>query len=350
MRRFCGSHQVWSHAAPLRFFSVTRPKIELSKVAKIGGEESESLFQRGLSLLEAGELAAARQALSDGISVDPTDVRLFAARASCLERQDRLDEALLDYETVTKLMPDSPPAHVAHAVCLRRVGRSADAERVLDHLLAAVGEYGPALVAKGEIQLESERLSQAEASFRAAIRRDEGDAMAMSGLAQTLLRLEKLDDCEKVLRKLLQTSPDEGRDWSALGNVLYQKERFAEAVDAFSRAISLSGEVEFHVQRAAACLQLHKPDEALSDLLFVAKEDSEGEATHISNLMFGLAYYEKKDLRKAGQHFRLWLKNAGQDEDLAHVHSILLKTIECSENEEEKKSLAQRAKEIGVKK
>lgn len=324
-----------------RFLSVTRPKIEISKTAKIGGEEPESLFQKGLNLLENGQLAAARQALTDGIAADPTDVRLFAARASCFEREEKLEEALLDFQKVVKLMPDSPPAHVAHAECLRRLGRGEEAERVLDHLLAAIGEYGPALVAKGEIQLESNRLEEAVTCFKNAVRRDEGDVLALSGLAQSLLRLERLEECEQVLRKLLQTSPDEARDWSALGNVLYQTERYADAVDAFSRAISLAGETEFHVQRAASFLQLQKPDEALNDLLFVAREDANGAAAHISNLMFGLAFYAKGDKQKAAVHFEAWLSKAKEaDDDPAQVHSIMLKLAECIGDRDRKKVAA----------
>ncbi len=327
---------------------MTRPRVEVCS-----SSPSDASFQRSLALLEQERVSDALAVLGEAVAAHPSDVRLFALRASCFERLGRLDEALFDHQMAVRLLPASPPARLALAECLRQLGRAEEAQRTIEHLLGTVGEqYTPALVALGELMLESDHLERAVEIFQKAAKcgKEIDPPAALSGLAQSLLRLERLDECEQVLRKLLKTSPDDARDWSALGNVLYQKERYQEAVDAFARAVEIGGDTQYHIQRAAALLQLRKPDEALVDLNYVAQEDPNGEGMHITHLMLGLAHYAKTDLTNAAKHFEEWLRNPNQNEEDPHqVHSILLKLAECTTDEKKAAAILQKANSVKQK-
>jgi tetratricopeptide (TPR) repeat protein len=189
-------------------------------------------------------------------------------------------------------------------------------------------------------------MQEAILSFETAAKRDEGDVFAQSGLAQALLRLHQFEKCEAVLKKLLKYAPDGARDWSALGNVYYQTDRYEEAVSAFTRAIEIAGAIEYHVQRAAALMQLAKPDEALNDLKYVVREDPNGPAMHMVHLMLGMAHYAKDDKANAATNYQLWLDKLLPIDEPEQIHFVLLKLAECTADEKKAKSILERANKL----
>lgn len=81
----------------------------------------------------------------------------------------------------------------------------------------------------------------AEAEFEAL--RELGDMRPVAELSRidALARAERLDDAEKAALALTAAHPDLAQGWIALGDMLRQQEKFAQAVPAYDKALDLIG-------------------------------------------------------------------------------------------------------------
>jgi hypothetical protein len=193
---------------------------------------------------------------------------------------------------------------------LRLLGRRDEAERMLDHLLATAGEFGPALAAKGQLQLEAGKATEAIASFQTAIAKRSGSdhAFAKSGLAKALAQVGRLAEAEGVLDELVQLAPDSAEDWASLAVVRYQRGAAEAALEAVNRAIALEGSAQTHYQRVAILLQLGREKEAIADLRFVIGAGVEGShAVRLSRLLLGRALCAAERFEEAASQLRLFL-------------------------------------------
>ena len=307
-----------------RCFSVTRRQTPaIFKVTgKLGGEQANAAFRKGLILAEHEDWTQARSAFDEAVQEDPSDGRAFAGRAWCLEQLKQGSEALKDLRRVVQLSPDSPPAHVALAECLHRQGESEEAERRLVALLSTVGDYGPAVQALGQLRLDQNRPQEAADVLLKA-------PSAHGLLAIALLRSGKLVEAEKAARAAVAMSEDDGDAWATLGQILYQLENYVEAAEVLSNAVSRAGGTRHRLQRAAARLQCNRPLEALEDLKQAQVDLSEEpESQHILNLMFGFAHESLGESDLARPCFEKWLLNVrpGEEGQAEQIRARLKKT------------------------
>ncbi len=270
---------------------------------------NEELFQEAIQAASDGNHLDAISLFDQALEMSASDARCYGARASSKMELGNIAEALTDFEHARKLCPQHPPAYVASAECLRLLGRGEEAERILDNLLATVGEYGPALTVKGELQMESGRITEAVAAFRKAVKKDPNDQFATSSLAQALLRTGEMDESQALLEKLLEAWPDSARDWAALGLIKYQKQQLVESLAALTRAVEIDGNAHYHYQRAATLLQMGKEQDALLDLEYVINTGGDPLTVHVSHFLLGNTLCVLKRYEEAIPYFRLFLDN-----------------------------------------
>ncbi|WP_245155629.1 tetratricopeptide repeat protein [Paracoccus ravus] len=101
----------------------------------------------------------------------------------------------------------------------------------------------------GEARLLTAQLLQGFGQFDLAERefealRDLGDMRPIAQLSRidALARAERLDDAEKAALALTAAQPDMAQGWIALGDLLRQQDKFAQAVPAYDKALDLIGD------------------------------------------------------------------------------------------------------------
>ncbi len=127
----------------------------------------------------------------------------FATALASTEEPDPL--ALIQSRIATYLAPKLAEAHLLSA-----------------QLLQAVGQFD---LAEEEFQTLS----------------DLGEMRPIAELARidALARAERLEDAEKAARALTEAQPDLAQGWIALGDLLRQQEKFADAVAPYDKALDL---------------------------------------------------------------------------------------------------------------
>lgn len=84
---------------------------DFTQAIKLDGRFIPAYINRGFAYIEAGDSASAEQALSEALSVDPNQVGAQSLRATARLNQNKVAEALIDYQKVVELAPQNPMAH-----------------------------------------------------------------------------------------------------------------------------------------------------------------------------------------------------------------------------------------------
>ena len=89
--------------------------------------DATALVGRARAELDAGDTAAALEALNPALAADPTNPDALLLRATAFERSASHAGALTDLDALLALAPDNADAHILRGAILTGLGRSDDA-------------------------------------------------------------------------------------------------------------------------------------------------------------------------------------------------------------------------------
>ncbi|MGA2854873.1 MAG: tetratricopeptide repeat protein [Verrucomicrobiota bacterium] len=96
-----------------------------------------------------------------------------------------------------------------------------------------------ALVAEAQKYFSTGDYDKAEADYRQILQRDPDNALVLANLAAIELQENKLADADKHITAALAKNPDDAYTLSTSGYLKFRQEKFDEALDALSRAAKL---------------------------------------------------------------------------------------------------------------
>jgi Flp pilus assembly protein TadD len=95
------------------------------------------------------------------------------------------------------------------------------------------------LVAEAQNYFSAKEYGKAEADYQQILRQDENNGLALANLAQIELEQNKLDDADKHIQAALAQSPNDAYNLTVLGRIQFSEAKYDEALDALSRASKL---------------------------------------------------------------------------------------------------------------
>ena len=135
-------------------------------------------------------------------------------------------------------------AEVAEARALAEAGDPAAAEAALEEITRRSPDVGSAFRALGELMARRGAFEEAIAPLGRAVDLDGGSAAAWCALGETLLHLGRVEPARDALRRTLALAiePDlRGRAHAALGQVMAESGRLAQAARELRKAIDIAG-------------------------------------------------------------------------------------------------------------
>jgi tetratricopeptide (TPR) repeat protein len=219
------------------------------------------LARSGPAPSDAGAAADAAEARQRGV----TQARLMLAQSAEL-RGDiaAAQEWLAGIEDAQRALD----IQARRASLLARQGRLAEGRA----LLQAVPEHAPSdarakLLAEAQLLRDHKQWADAHEVLRRASERFANDADLMYELAMLAERLNRLDEMESLLRKVIELSPNHHHAYNALGYSLADRKlRLGEARELVRKALALApgepfitdslGWVEYRMGNAAEALRL----------------------------------------------------------------------------------------------
>jgi tetratricopeptide (TPR) repeat protein len=95
------------------------------------------------------------------------------------------------------------------------------------------------LVASAQNHFAARQYDQAEDDYQQILQHDQNNGLVLANLATIELQQDKLDDAEKHIKAALAQSPDDAYDLSILGYLKFRQEKYDDALDILSRAAKL---------------------------------------------------------------------------------------------------------------
>jgi tetratricopeptide (TPR) repeat protein len=95
------------------------------------------------------------------------------------------------------------------------------------------------LVVSAQRHFANHEFDAAEADYQKILERDQNNGLVLANLATIELQQNKLDDAEKHITAAIAQSPDDAYNLSTLGYLKFRQEKFDDALDALSRAAKI---------------------------------------------------------------------------------------------------------------
>ncbi len=165
--------------------------------------------------------------------------------AMLLQRQGQADRALGKMKQVARAWPGNLLALSSLADLYKAQGKWADAEREYSKVIDLIGSPGPAdwpwFFERGVVREQSGKWPLAEADFRKALELAPGQSMVQNELGYTWAdRGEHLAEARDLIRRAVDSKPDDGNIVDSLGWVLFRLGKTDEAIATLERAASLA--------------------------------------------------------------------------------------------------------------
>jgi tetratricopeptide (TPR) repeat protein len=172
---------------------------------------------------------------------DPDPAYLNLARIA--EDERRFDEAL-QWLAQVEDGPQAFGARLRQAVVLAKMQRVEEARKLLADTSPTGDEQRQQLtLADAQVLREVRRFEESYQVLATALERSPEDTALLYDAAMAAERLDRIDEMERLLRRLMQLKPDEPHAYNALGYTLADRnERLQEAHELIDKAMKLAPE------------------------------------------------------------------------------------------------------------
>ncbi|MBT9560526.1 MAG: tetratricopeptide repeat protein [Myxococcales bacterium] len=240
----------------------------------------EARYNLGLLLLDAGDVDGSIRELTAASKLGSNDDKarsLFSLGVS-LARAGKTKEALAAYERSIEFRPAYllPRYNQATVLMGRGDADSLDrARRLVDQLLSLSPDFAPGWFLAGRLASRSGDERRALAAYEKAARLDRRFWKAHYNWGLVAMRLDELTLADTLFTRLASEFPKRPESNFNLGRIHYRRERYAEAVEQYQKAIQRAGGryAEAQMNLALALDELGKYSEALAILKAIPAAD-----------------------------------------------------------------------------
>lgn len=148
------------------------------------------------------------------------------------------DQALSCLLKGLKLEPDSVELLLDFGIQADAMRIYVDADKALTHAHELAPNDAKVLYALAHVELDEQKMPQAEANLKAYLRMRPGDATAYYGLGRLLHMLDKEDEAKKALERSIALQPRQTESYYELGEIALDAHDDAEARAEYERTLA----------------------------------------------------------------------------------------------------------------
>jgi protein O-mannosyl-transferase len=193
-----------------------------------------------------GKAYAAQNRLDEAIRQYQEAIRLRQANADAhyslglaLDKKGQIDEAIRQYKEAIRLKPYYPDAHCNLGISLGRKGQIAEAIHQFQEAVRFRPDYADAHNNLGYALLMQGRIDEACSHLHEAIRINPGYANAHNHLGMALGRKGRTVEAIQEFQEAIRLKPGDAEAHNNLGTAFYQQGRIAEAISQYQEALRL---------------------------------------------------------------------------------------------------------------
>jgi serine/threonine protein kinase/Flp pilus assembly protein TadD len=243
---------------------------------------------------------------------NPADYKAELANAKTLFQNKDYAKAASICESIIKKHPDDPSVHFLLGASRQKMLRNQEALVSYQQAVALDPTMDKAWQQIGFIYRDRMDYQNAESAFIKATEIDSGSGASWQGLADTYMIMQDYDKALAAYEKLLRIEPGNVTAHYNLGLIYLGKKDYGSAKRAFLDTI----EINPNFAEAHNNLGLVYLHEGEVDLSILENEKAVGLKPGLSSAHYVLflAYEQKQDLKRSGEHLRKYLEITGDDD------------------------------------
>ncbi|MEM1202224.1 MAG: tetratricopeptide repeat protein [Acidobacteriota bacterium] len=212
----------------------------------------------GLAQLRSrsGDVEGAFEALDRARDLAPNAEKVLAAHARTALAMGRPMAAIQGLEQLCRMHSTVPQYPYLLGIARLQVGDLAGSEEILGTAMELDPRSVLTRVALGLVYNKQKRYEEARGVLEEAARLDPAELEVAAALAESFDGLGDLTEAEALARRVLEARPDHGNANLVVGLVRMKQERYAEAKDAFERALRAESSPKVHYQLSLAWARL----------------------------------------------------------------------------------------------
>ena len=203
-------------------------------------------------LVELGRVQLAQKLSDDAmrsfgavLAVDPHEAEAQAGEVKAAVESALVDRSAGENDSALsclveglKLVPDSVELLLDFGIQADGMRIYVDADKALTHAHALQPENAEVLYALAHVQLDEQKMPQAEANLKVYLKMRPDDATAYYGLGHLLHMLDKEDEAKVALERSIALQPRQTASYYELGEIALDAQEDAEARAEFERVLA----------------------------------------------------------------------------------------------------------------
>jgi tetratricopeptide (TPR) repeat protein len=214
----------------------------LRKAVQHDPKNAEYLTNLGTALLRQDKIDEAVKQFEAAITVAPEHAPARVGLADALHEKNDPDASIAYFEEAVRREPLNPGALTHLSKAMIDAGRHKDAINVLFKAMALKIDYAPAHTNLGIAFHEMGMLEEAVQSHVTAQMLDGENIYALNKLADTYNKKRDFEKAYDIYRRVIELAPNDPNSHLKLGSMMYahNEERYDEAMGLFRHALTLN--------------------------------------------------------------------------------------------------------------
>ncbi|MBE0565937.1 MAG: tetratricopeptide repeat protein [Krumholzibacteria bacterium] len=208
-------------------------------------ERARRLHERAVHLFSRGEDGRAVALLEEAIALDPAFAEAYEALGVILGRGERFHQAIDIFKRLQEIAPDEPMVHTNLSLYYMKIGDKDEAERqqaaaTMKRFAGLDGDKAAREHAEAETAARRADADRKLGMFAEVLQIDPDDPLALMGLGNALVTLERLEEAEPHLARACAVQKDNSAAFAAWGKLLERLGRTDEARAVFTAGVQVA--------------------------------------------------------------------------------------------------------------
>jgi tetratricopeptide (TPR) repeat protein len=200
---------------------------------------TEALTLKGEAMAARGECEPGLEAFVRAIATSPNDWHLRVKRATLLEQQRKLPEAIVECDKAVEINPNALYALSLRAHCNLEANKPEAALADCEKAIALDPQQAMPLLVRARVLLSQGNATNAVTDCITAIKLMPGSAWGYSTLALALVKQGRQAEAAAVATKALDIAPNDAESFAIRGRALVAMRHYKSAAQDIDRAIEL---------------------------------------------------------------------------------------------------------------
>ena len=228
--------------------------------------------------------------------------KMYLAQGTVYFKSKNYSKAATEYENAAQLDPTDVSAFYNLGLAQKAARNYSAAENAFSTAVDLDNTYGKAHRALGDLYRDTGKNSDAASAYLKAIQADPKDTDSRLKLAIVYMDMKQNGKAIATLQQAVEIDTKNSELYNALGKAYAEEKQFKNAIDAYTRAIAIKNNAEYHYRSASAYLELKQYQNGIAS---AQKAVTDPKWRVPANVVMGDCYRDLGQKEKAMEHYRL---------------------------------------------